>query len=509
MQEKKELLKNVGGLALTTGLALLTQHAGQNNLFLGVLNGIAGNLASNFVEKVEYNKLRKLLRENDPSDLNHDLVKLIAQAVEWAVQNIEILYKKKLTDNSQVEALKQHTKKILKELGVLSAVLAEYSGSIYQEIEAAQSPEELLRRFDLQVADFPIIKDSEPYPSFFKDQFIPNLQLCFSELLKQERNRPAYIAYQREVYSNLNGSIQELILQNNRLLAQVKEKDARKAYQEENGALAQMLDHISQTNLAQIQPEFEQSFVSSLAHLEHKTDLLLGHTQWIQEDLQAVKGITKRFDQSLKENWIEKNKVWIGVLLVLAIAYIGFLLFRQANRPFTMNIQVGIPDSLQIDPGYPILSSEARIRFYLPQESKEKEITFDNELLFPALPSKIAGLRIRVELQDRNWELHPDSLDLKPGITQLYIRPNQRLSRVEGKVLSRDGKILLEGVRILVSGMETFTDINGTFSLDLPIEKRKKQHKIRLEKAEYEVVELEYIAGSPKEIRLSPLSHEN
>ena len=51
---------------------------------------------------------------------------------------------------------------------------------------------------------------------FFKENFTSNLQLCFGELLKNKANRPALIAYQREVYQNLDSKPQVLTAKEHR-----------------------------------------------------------------------------------------------------------------------------------------------------------------------------------------------------------------------------------------------------------------------------------------------------
>ena len=216
MNEKFAIIKNIAGFAITTGLSITTQ--GSSNLIIGALSGIVGGISNNFFDKIEFNKIGKLLKETDPSDLNHDLQKIIVQAVEWAILNIQILYKKELSEPSQIRELKLFTNSLLEELKLLNNTLSEKGESIYKIIENPINENTLLKTFDINIEGLPTINKNNPYKNFFIKQFEPNLKLCFGELLKNEKNRPALIAYQREVYQNLDQTINKVIAQNELIL---------------------------------------------------------------------------------------------------------------------------------------------------------------------------------------------------------------------------------------------------------------------------------------------------
>ena len=146
MDSKKEILKNFAGLALTTGLAIATQ--GRTELAMGVLNGISGNLASSFIEKTDYTKIKNLLNDTDPSDLNHDLKKLIIKSVEWAIKNIQFLYKKDLEDQEQIKHLQYFTENLLQEVKVLNDSLVEGEDQLYGIVEGAGNSNEIFSKFD-------------------------------------------------------------------------------------------------------------------------------------------------------------------------------------------------------------------------------------------------------------------------------------------------------------------------------------------------------------------------
>ena len=500
MHDKKELLKNIAGIALTAGLAITTQ--GSSSLVLGTLNGIVGGLANSYLDKIEFSKISKLFHDTDPSELNHDLQKLVVKAVEWSIKNIEILYKKGLTDKVQIKEVKNYTKKLLAEVHVLNGILAEKDDSIYKDIEHPENAEELLNIFDLKVEEFPIINPDKPYKEFFKKYFTSNLQLCFGELLKKESNRPALIAYQREIYQNIDKGLDKIINQNDRILEKLTESEEKKTYRQRNEEWKEVQEEVANTKLDRINPEFEASLNNQLAAISQNTELLIDMSGRIIDDLEKVKGVTKSFSKDLKQNWISKNKVWVFSFITIALLGIVGLLYVIKTSPFQMNVSLTKDRSISVHPDYPALSEVARIRFYFPEETKEKEVTFSNEIIINNLSNKLKGTQSKVELLDKYWKLSNDSITLKKGLINVNIRPNKALSEIKGRVQSRDGQVLLKDVLIKVDNLQTSTDEYGKFHLKVPIDLRRIKYILRIEKEGYTTKEVEYIAGSEMEIRL-------
>jgi len=101
--------------------------------------------------------------------------KIIVQAVEWAILNIQTLYKRKLTDSDQKKELKLFTKSLLEEVKLLKNTLNEKGSGIYKIIENNTNENDLLKTFDINVEGFPIINVNNSYKTFFTEQFEPNL----------------------------------------------------------------------------------------------------------------------------------------------------------------------------------------------------------------------------------------------------------------------------------------------------------------------------------------------
>ena len=486
MQGNRDIYTNIAGLIFTTGLAFATQ--GSSVLTLGVLNGIAGNLASGFVKKTSYRKLKKLIQGVDPSNLNHDLQKLIAQAVKYAITNIEILYAKELESKDHKKELKLFIKDLIKEIEVLEHIIKDKEESIYQIIEKADNEAEAFKTFDLNVHEFPVINPEIPFNLFFEKQFKPNLELAFSELLKDEKNRPALIAYQRAVYKNLDGNINHIIQQNREILSKLEEKELRT-----------IQTQVHQVNLDQPSEIFIKSI--NARQEEIYTDLKES-TEKIQADIALIKSLVKGLGKDLHRGWMKKEKVLVfaglGVTVVIAL----FVLYSFWSQPFVSNIAIAQDENIKVHPDYPKVGEEAIIRFYFPAETKEKELTFSNEIILNEIPKNLENQKIKAELIDRYWKLSQDSININSGSNTIKIKPNDRLSRISGRVLSRDGQTLLGDALVQTGDLQAQTNENGEFTIEVPYDQRRLKYDLRVERTGYNTGEFEYHAGSEKEIRL-------
>jgi hypothetical protein len=501
MNEKKEFLKNVAGMALSAGLAITTQ--GTSNLVLGVLGGIATGFTGSYFEKMEFNKIKSLLKDNDPSDLNHDLQKIIVQAIEWAILNIQILYKKEDLTKAHLKEVESFSKSLIEQIKLLKDSLSEKSGNLYTIIEKPKSDHELFTTFDLNVDSFPIIKPEAPYNLFFKENFTSNLQLCFGELLKNKANRPALIAYQREVYQNLDNNIDKVINQNELILKKLSGDKERETVLDNNKKWKNIKQKVTTTSLTSVKPEFEKLLNHQLSGIKQDTELLIDITSDIKNELKKVKGITKGISKELKQNWVSKNKVWIFSLFAVAIISILGLMYQIKTTPFTMSVGVVLDESIKVHTEYPALSKEAKIKFYFPSKAIEKDITSNNEVLLTEISSKLNHSKCKIELLDEYWEFSEDSILISENNKLLYVRPNDKLSNIDGKVLSRDGQTQINNAKIVVGNITATTNELGQFYIKVPISLRRINYVIRVEKEGYISKEKSYVSGDAVEILIS------
>ena len=313
--------------------------------------------------------------------------------------------------------------------------------------------------------------------------------------MKSEKKKPAYIAYQREVYSSLNNSIEKVIHQNSELLKKLDKPEKAKDLQQANSDWAKVKQRITDKGKDEITPEFEKAFNDHFAEIAGKLNLLVDLNKDIQKDLGALHYL-------LRNDWVSKNMVLVATVIGILFLIIIGLITYNLNAPFNAVVNVYKDSQIKVHSEYPSLSDEAKIRFYFPTGIMEKEVTFSNEMVLNDLSKKYDGHKIYAELLDSYWTLSSDSVEIVKGNIVMLIKPNEVLSKIEGRVLSRDGQILLNNVSVSSDSLEANTDENGKFTIEVPISLRRMQYILRVEKPGYELAELEYYAGSAKEIRL-------
>lgn len=497
MEVKKELLKNLGGIAVTTGVMFATQGSGL--LALGVLNGIAGNLAGSFIEKSGYDKIRKLLKNPHPSELNHDIRKVVVKAVEWSVKNIAMLYKQHLVSPDHKKELRRFTAQMLEEVRVLKDSIVMDGENLYKIVDYPGDPDTVLKTFDLEVSGFPVIDPDHPFNLFFKEQFPPNLKLCFGELLKDEENRPALIAYQREVFQSLDRGIETIIEQNNRILEKL---DHKEPYLDQNDILKKLTAELKKAPKHKANPLFMASLDRQLETVSSQTTLLIRQNELLLDEINQVKNITKGISRDLKTSWLEKNRVYVMAGSGVAAMIILGLLYHLYTQPFQMVVHLEKNNALNIHPDYPPPQSGSKLRLYLPNQIRERELNHSNEIILNELHASLAGLFGKVELLDPFWKLSVDSVRLQSGNHPLAMEPNEALAFVEGRVLSRDGQSRIGNAHVWVDHQKTMTDSTGKFSLEVPVGSRKPSYLVRIEKPGYAASEKAYYPGSTIEFRL-------
>lgn len=493
MDDKKKLIKNFVGIAFTAGLSFATQ--GSSNIILGVLNIISSGIASNYIQKTEYDKIKKLIQETDPSELNHDIKKLIVKSIEWAIKNIEYLYKRQLNNKGEILELREFTQKLVSETKILKHLLEDKPDTIYEEIENTTDPDTIYNTFNLKVSDFPVINKTQPYSSFFQEQFKPNLQLCFGELLKLKENRPALIAYQRNIYKTIDSKLDDVITQNKEILSQLKETNEKKASDNYTNSLTRVKSYFSARTSDELSSEFKEQLDLQFQEIQQQYQQISKHTDLLID----IKGMTKGVLIELQKNWISKNKVYVlgGGFIFLVI--ISFFIYHNINLPFNAIVSIVENPNLSVNQQYPSLGKEqnAKIRFYFPSEIKLKEITFENGIVLPDIPRNLKEQKIKVELLDKYWTFSNDSMKLKKGTIQLDIEPNNSMAKITGSVFSHIGQIPIESAFVSVDDeLKTETNVDGKFLINVPVHLRKPKYVIKIVALGFHSQKREYTPGN-------------
>ncbi len=465
---QKDNIKNIVGLLASAGLTMAT--SGGNNI-VGLLNTIAGGILGNYVNDLSYNKLKGLVNGIDPKDLNHDIKKIILSAVENCISLICHSYNKKYFlaghQKSRLDKLEKH---LLLEVKALKDKIYNENDSLYRQIEDPNSVHELFELFNLSVDSYHEIHPKHPFGEYFENEFIPILQLCFGEQLKLEKNRPALIAYQRDIYQNLDKKLDKTISQNNKILAKLDAKGNAEELVAYNNSLVTIKHQISdKKDATYLLPEFEQ--------------IIDDYYDNISKDISKILSEIESVTTEIKSNWVEKNKTYImgaGIVMILIIALISY---NYYNVPFNSTIILSPNQSIQINSQYPPLAKKqnTKVIFYLEETTLEKTYTKDG-ISLTDLQKNLLDEKVKIELVDPYWEFTSDFIVLKKGSIIVDVQPNNALSEIRGRVFHHIGHEPISDAKIkmVMEGIETVTDQNGIFYIEVPIELRKSKYDIRV-----------------------------
>lgn len=499
-EDKKALFAHLAGMAVSTGLAIFTQ--GSSQLMLGVLNSISSNLASSFIEKAEYSRVRKLIGNYDPSELNHDLRKLIIDAVEWAIRNIGILYKKNLSDKKQTSMLRAIIGDLQKQIRSYAETASQKDSEWLELAERPRDIDAVMEAFKLNSEAMPVISTEIPFNKFFRDQLIPQVKLCFGELLKSPRNRSAYIAYQRQVYDNIDNRIEELLAKNTEVLKTLNEKLSPGETPPEI-QLRGIQEKIRTTEPGEREKYVDKALEEYLAPVQRELAVLLDITKNIDSQLGSIRHSTVMFEKKLDQNWISKNKLLVFFLTASLIFVVAAGIYYLRTRPFNMIVSIKKQEGLITHPAYPSPGAGATLVLELP--GRAESFTPDGawKIIVGDLPADANGMAVKAVFNDPFWKLNSDSIVIG-RVTTVGIRPNEKLSRVYGVVRSWDGSTFISKARIAIDNDTLiYSNANGYFDIVLPESLRKAEYHLIVSADGYVAMDdSRYYPGTPVEFRL-------
>jgi hypothetical protein len=211
---KPELLK-IGGL-LATGIvsAAVLDSDGVKSSCTEIVKSLAPNFVHQFVSSLDYNRLRDFLIKPHPGSLNHDLDRLVKDAMVKAIGYFNRLYIDKLEEEEHLSFWKKHTSKPFKEI---KKALKDLEDDLKSDVEADLTLVDANRRLGLKdyldtgspnsfaaIADYlfsiSALNENQEQLNKIKSAFIADLpslfDLCYKEALKDKSNEAAFKAFQ-------------------------------------------------------------------------------------------------------------------------------------------------------------------------------------------------------------------------------------------------------------------------------------------------------------------------
>lgn len=202
-----------------------------------------------------------------------------------------------------------------------------------------------------------------------------------------------------------------------------------------------------------------------------------------------------------------KNKHWkaFSIVIFTLLLVLATFLYLLKQQLFNATVTLIKNPTISINNDYPKLNINKNtvLQFYFPNGIIEKELNSKNEVVITDLPQKLYKEKIKVNLKDEYWKLAKNEIVIKNGVQEIYIEPNEKLSKIEGLVLSQLGGLPIANVKVKINDIEVRTNENGVFSAVIPYEKRKQEYNLSLYKEGYKSYTKTYYPGSRIDIRLS------
>ena len=185
------------------------------------------------------------------------------------------------------------------------------------------------------------------------------------------------------------------------------------------------------------------------------------------------------------------------VVLFLLVIVLGFKLVPE-TKPFDFTIFLRDVD------GKTVLKSEGAVKIILDNDIKTGRIDENGSVDFKSIPVKFKNAKVPVELEiDYGWQFANGKTAadciLKGNNTTITIERDDSLSIISGTVTDEEGNFIV-GAKVIVKDIVIFTDENGRFTIEIPLEKQDKKQTLTVQKEGFEKWEESVHPASKPEI---------
>lgn len=473
----KTFISTAGSASLLVAGACAGMHFG-SPMVGNIVGGILTNIASNKFEQAQLHKIRDIMSRTNPADLNHDLEKLIQEALVWSTKNISYLYKAYCFDKEQKTALKNITEEIISTINNVDKTIWQVSDEILNQVNDLNDSKELITGFIKVKEEWPIINPDKPFPQFYQDQFLDNFKLCFGELLKDEDHRPALIAYNRNVSTQIQRNLEENKTQLDALTAS-------------NAEIKAALTKLTATP----QERFEQEFVfpqitveldkylkplyESVGHLVKQNEEILTEILEVKQEgriqTQKIEALGDKVDKNLR------NKIIYAVILpalAIATAYLAYR-YWQNQQPFIYTVSV----------------TNGSVNTQLPYETPEVSLIYDDktetltatngEAIFKGLPPYLREDSVQLRISSYGFLPVDTTVTVTQNNVAITHYRDDTYATLNGVVKDDATDSRLADATVIVLDLAVQTDENGYFSLTIPESKQQTELRLTVEKAGY------------------------
>ena len=303
-----------------------------------IVTALAPGFAQQFLTGIEYSRFKEFLQQTHPGDLNHDLDRLISDALRRAVGYIRQLYLDQVYKQAALTTWQKHVtnpfsdiKTMLENIERDLTAMLDYKDNTLKKINLADY---LLDQADDcfdQITNYLFavsgIDEHEPkwnqLRDFFRERLPVLFDLSYKEALKDEANAPAFKAFQIWLLEEGFRQNQQLLAGQEQILAELKALKAGQTIPEEH----------------QIRQRFDQQTADTKGWL-------INEFTKFHEKLAAIYGVVSETSTDVKKIAVGQEKLQADVQIIRD-KIDGSIPQNLTDNPFSANYFVGREDDLK------------------------------------------------------------------------------------------------------------------------------------------------------------------
>lgn len=488
MSSWKSNLRDAGVLISTFGLAAFAAVAERGltgTVLTSVLGGIFTNIASEVITPL-LGRISGMVLKKHPGELNHDLQKLLAQAIGDALRNVELLYKEqypdKETNNTGTEFLRQLRSQVQELLSPASGATItnqELQQYLYDTGDISYS--NLLDRLQSSY-----IKENfdDRFASFFRAAFPAQLQICYAEHLKNKDNHAAWVAFQKMLLEDTREGVKEILHRQEKLEKGIQDLHSQQWLEkisqlspDKTEQLRLLLQELNQPQQLEIKlnQSLERWLDRNRSELQELRIILLDTHQTARKTHGEVKIIKARLLRYLV----------VATIIVITLAITAYVLWdQQASKPFGATVVVhgknGTSDR--------VLQKTGVVTLTLGQKTESVTLNEKGEAYFREISSDLKNEWVNIELTGLNglpYQLACDTCKIKltpEEIIHVRVR-TMGLDSIRGQVTANGYPV--PGAAVMVNGIEASSGQDGNFLLIMAEDKQELRQQVMVNKQGY------------------------
>jgi hypothetical protein len=153
------------------------------------------------------------------------------------------------------------------------------------------------------------------------------------------------------------------------------------------------------------------------------------------------------------------------------------------NEPFDFTINLQPDQAVRVSNQYPKLKN-AILQIWIGNDWRTDTVDANNLARYYSLPGDYKDQKVAVKLVGNYWYLKEDSVQLSGKSQVLTILPNGTLGTVTGRVIDAKANPVKD-VKIEIVGIITYTNENGIFTLQVPLDKQRSNYEVYATKAPF------------------------